>query len=462
LNQRLRSLPGSSAEPKAFGPALALIAAGGLAIRLLYVLVIARAPVGIGGDAGFYHSAANLIAHGHFYYRGIFSHGYATAEHPPLYPLVLSLSSLVGANSLLAHRILSCVIGTAGVVLVALLARRVAGNRAGLLAAGIAAVYPPFVTADALVMSEPLFVVTVALALLAALMTLERPSRRTAAALGATIGLAALTRGEGILLVALLAWPVAWAAGAGGAARRAVLMAITTAATGVVLAPWVIRNAVVFHRVTLATDSSTVVAGANCAQTYYGHDIGWWSNLCLERARTHQELLSGDASTHAAFTYARHHLTRLPMVGLVRVLRTFNFFQPLRQGNRELRRRWVDVAGLVVYYVALGLAVFGLRGLRRRERWILMAPIAMVVIVGALTWGIGRFRIAADISFIVLAATAVAARAQRAGRDTPRREAASDPVPPARSATSSQALRQMTRRHRRRTAGRSPGAAPAA
>jgi 4-amino-4-deoxy-L-arabinose transferase-like glycosyltransferase len=468
LNQRLRSLPGSSAESNALRPALALIALGALGVRLLYILVIARAPVGVGGDAGFYHSAANLIAHGHFYYRGIFSHAYVTAEHPPLYPLALSLSSLVGADSLLAHRVVSCVIGTAGVVLVGLLARRVAGNLAGLLASGIAAVYPPFITADGLVMSEPLFVVTVALALLAALMTLDRPSPKTAAVLGATIGLATLTRGEGILLVPLLAWPVTWTAATAATAdgararRRATLLAVTTAATAVVLAPWVIRNVVVFHRATLAADSNTVIAGANCPETYYGHDIGWWSNRCLERARTRKQLLSGDASTHAAFTYAGNHLTRLPVLAAVRVLRTFNFFQPLRQGNREPRRRWVDVVGLVVYYVVLALAVLGLRAVRRRDRWILMAPIALVVIVSALTWGIGRFRIAADISLIVLAAAAVAARAARAGRDTPRRETVSDPAPPARSATSSQALRQMTRRPRRRTATPSPEAVPVA
>ena len=84
------------------------------AIRLLYILVIAPAPVGVGGDAGFYHSAANLIAHGHFYDREIFGHAYKTAEHPPLFSLVLSVSSVAGGDSLLAHRIVSIAIGSCG------------------------------------------------------------------------------------------------------------------------------------------------------------------------------------------------------------------------------------------------------------------------------------------------------------------------------------------------------------
>ena len=113
-----------------FRAGLLLLAAGALAVRLIYVLVIARAPVGVGGDAGFYHSAANLIAHGHFLYRGIFGHSYVTAEHPPLFPLVLSVSSLFGGDSLLAHRIVGCVLGSAAVVLIAILGiGRVAAGR---------------------------------------------------------------------------------------------------------------------------------------------------------------------------------------------------------------------------------------------------------------------------------------------------------------------------------------------
>ena len=169
MNRPLRSLPARSAEAPASGTILALIGLAAFGIRLLYILVIAPTPVGIGGDAGFYHGAANLIAHGHFYDREIFGHAYATAEHPPLYPLVLSVSSLAGGDSLLAHRVLSCAIGCCGVVLIGLLGQRVSTARAGLIAAALAALYPPFITADGLVMSEPLFVVTVTAALLAAL-----------------------------------------------------------------------------------------------------------------------------------------------------------------------------------------------------------------------------------------------------------------------------------------------------
>jgi 4-amino-4-deoxy-L-arabinose transferase-like glycosyltransferase len=422
--------PAAGAEPgrlRSFGAGLALVGVLALAVRLIYILALARVPVGVGGDASFYNSSANLLVHGHFYYREIVGHAYPTAEHPPLFSLVLGLGSLFGGDTLLAHRVISCVIGSCGVAAIALLGRRVGGSRVGLLAGAIAAVYPPLVTADGLVMSEPLFVLLVAVAMLLALRLIDRRSTRGAALLGAVIALAALTRGEGLVLLPLLVWPAALRTGPGRARR----LLATTAAAALVLAPWVVRNVVVFHRVMLAADSNTLIAGANCPDTYYGHDIGWWSLDCMARARSPAQLHNGDAATGAAFRYAGDHLGRLPLVAAVRVLRTFDFFQPLRQGNRELRRRWIDVAGLVFYYPLLLLAAVGLVSLRER-RWVLLAPVWMTMLVSALGWGIGRFRVAADISLLVLAALALARAGATAGfsrRSSGRRRRPPGPAP---------------------------------
>jgi 4-amino-4-deoxy-L-arabinose transferase-like glycosyltransferase len=415
-------------QPFPFAARVLLVGIAAFAVRLLYILVIAPAPVGVGGDAGFYHSAANLVAHGHFYSREIFGHAYKTAEHPPLFSLVLSVSSLLGGDTLLTHRIVGCLIGSCSVVLIGLLGRRVGGDRAGMVAACIAALYPPLITADGLVMSEPLFVLLVTGALLLALDVAARPRVLVAIGLGGLVGLAVLTRGEGLLLLPLLAWPAAYARGARAAPGRVARLAAVTAAAALVVAPWVVRNAIVFHRVILATDSSTVIAGANCRDTYYGRDIGWWSLDCLERARTRTQLHQGDASTTAAVRFARHHVSRLPLVAAARVARTFDLFQPLRQGNREPRRQWADVAGLVFYYPLLVLAVIGAVRMRR-DRWLLLAPIAMVVIVSALGWGIGRFRVAADASLIALAAAQLVGLRTRTPAIQPESRPRRRPVP---------------------------------
>src|SRR5207244_8269490 len=108
---------------------------------------------------------------------------------------------------------------------VGLIARRLGGPRAGLIAAGIAAVYPVLVAADGAMMSETLYGLLIAAALLTALRLLDRqPGPPLAAALGALIGLATLTRAEALLLLPLLAWPVA----ARAQARRLLLATPST------------------------------------------------------------------------------------------------------------------------------------------------------------------------------------------------------------------------------------------
>ncbi|MHB8657506.1 MAG: ArnT family glycosyltransferase [Solirubrobacteraceae bacterium] len=425
----------SGSADGAFRLGLGVVALAALGIRLFYILVIARAPVGIGGDAGFYDSSANLIAAGHFYFREILGHVYPTAEHPPLYSLVLSAGALLGAKTLIAARVISCAIGTVTVTVIGLLGRRLAGTRAGLAGALAAALWPPLITADGLVMSEPLFALLVACAVLVSL-GLEQSLRRSRRGrsrvewtrrshllpvgwLGILIGLATLTRGEGLLLAPLLGWPLAWRLGPRPALRELVL----TAAMLAVVGPWVVRNIVVFHRPLLAADANTVIAGANCPDAYYGHDIGWWSLGCLERARTPYQLHVGDAATSAALRYAGDHLGRLPLVALARVARSFDLLEPMRQGNHEPRRHWFDELGLFLYYPMMILAGFGLAALGRGRRWLVLAPVWMVLLTSVLGWGIGRFRIGADVVALALAGLALArlTRGQapwRASRET--------------------------------------------
>src|ERR1700684_3934835 len=130
---------------RTFAGKLALIAIAALAVRLFYIFVIAPKPIGGGGDASYYHSAANLIADGHFYYRRIFGHAYPTALHPPLYSILLSPVALLGGVHLLPQRLVGLLLGTVNVGLIGVLGRRTSGSeRTGLIASGIAAVDPPF------------------------------------------------------------------------------------------------------------------------------------------------------------------------------------------------------------------------------------------------------------------------------------------------------------------------------
>jgi 4-amino-4-deoxy-L-arabinose transferase-like glycosyltransferase len=396
-----------------FRARLLFIATAALGLRVAYTLALAPDEL-VFGDRFFYHEVAGFLADGRGYVDPFIVAGGGpdrpTAGHPPLYPLVLSLVSLLGGDYE-AHRLSGCVFGAGTVAVIGLLGRRVAGDRAGLAAAVLAAVYPTFVAADGSLMSESLYGLFVASALLAALALISQPSTARALALGAAVGLAALSRSEGLLLLPLLAVPIVRRAG-----WRPLVLACLACALA--LAPWAARNWVVFDRpVLLSNNDGTVLAGANCAKAYSGREIGLWLQECVAPARTDNEAEYSAALRRDGLGYARDHASRLPVVVGVRVLRTWDLYQPWRVAAlHEGRHAGVQRAGRVVFYLLVPLAVYGALLLRRRgvPRYVLLAPLLLVTITSVLGFGTARFRHAAEIPIVTLAAVAVTAGRARA------------------------------------------------
>src|SRR3954464_7489876 len=311
-------------RPRRFAQSVAVVAVCGGFLPLADLLTVARHTVGI-GDWWFYHWQANLIADGRGFldpFQLLQHHAVPSAGHPPLYPLLLAGLSKLGLTTTLWHRSLGVLLGMISIVLIALIARRVAGPKAGLAAAIIAAIYPIFIGADADLMAETLYGPLIAGALLTALALREQPRATTAALLGALLALAALTRSEGLIFVPLLAMPVAW-----GAARegRALRVGAVLAGCVVVLAPWMIRNAMTFDRfVPISTNDATVAAGANCARTYHGVDTGGWNIQCISQRTSTEDSVQAAKWRHEGTQYAAHHLGRLPVVVVVRFLRVWD------------------------------------------------------------------------------------------------------------------------------------------
>ena len=403
---------------RGFAQTVALIAACGVALRALDLFTIARHTVGI-GDWWFYHWQANLIAGGRGFldpFQLLQHRAVPSAGHPPLYPLVLSGLSKAGLDGTLGHRSLGLFLGALNIVLIALIARRVAGPRAGIAAAAIAAIYPIFIGADADLMSETLYGPLVAGALLAGLHLVDTPSVRSAAPLGALLGLAALTRTEALLFVPLLALPLQWRGGAPG--RWARLAAVLGACLAV-LAPWMIRNASTFDRfVPVSTNDATVAAGANCPLTYHGVELGGWSIQCISARSERDESVQAAKWRSEGVDYATSHLGRLPVVAAVRFLRVWDLWQPRRQVEfAEGRQHRVEQAGIAMYFLLLPLALGGLLLIRRpTERWVLASAFVVVSISAVTGYGVPRLRHAAEIPLVVLAGVAVAALIERRSR----------------------------------------------
>jgi 4-amino-4-deoxy-L-arabinose transferase-like glycosyltransferase len=408
--------------PRSFGGRLALIVAAALTVRVAYTLAIARSTPGI-GDFFYYHWIANLIADGRGYIdpfdellRGQVN---ASAGHPPLWPALLSLVSELGGRSLEAHRLTGCVLGAGTVVLVGLLGRRIGGVRVGLVAAGVAAGYPILIGADGSLLAESLYGLLIAGALLAAYRLHDKPSMGAAALLGALIALAALARSEGLALLLLLAVPLAWRT-RGSGARRLALVAAPFAAAALVLAPWTVRNLSAFDRfVLISVNDSTVLAGANCDDTYHGADTGNWRVDCVSPKTERNEAVQAERWRREGLDYAREHAGRLPVVISLRVLRTWDVYQPRRQvlfaEGRHIR---MEQAGIAVYFLLLPLALFGGLTLRRRgdALLILLAPVLLVTVTSFIGYGTPRLRHAAEITLVLLASTGAVELADRRRR----------------------------------------------
>lgn len=403
-----------------FRAGLALLVAGGVAARLVYVaLTTSVKSFPVGGDALFYKFTAAHLAAGDGYVSPLrfFTDGHLapTAEHPPLFSLFLALFVKLGANGITSQRlIVSGICGALVVAGVGLLGRRAAGERAGLIAAGFAAFFPTLVTADTSGESESLFGVLLVLALLAAYRLLDRRDMKSALALGAAIGLGTVARNEALLLLPLLALPVALRGGPG----RWLRLGVTCAVAVVLVAPWVVRNWSVFDRPLLSTNYGQGLAGSNCQSTYYGKDLGGFSLLCFKVEPTRDEADWEADLAKQGRSYASHHKRRLPVVAAVRVLRGFGFYAPGSQLRIYNMSKPFQHVGIALYYPFLLIALAGLVVLVRRREPIapLLSPILMTILVLAAYSGITRYRHASELAMAVLAGVAIDAALGQARR----------------------------------------------
>jgi hypothetical protein len=402
-------------------------------VRLGYAFAL---PVSHGaGDDVWYHTVANGLVDGRGFtdpFVSLGRHGelllgtagerIPTAFHLPLFPALLAAGSELGADSYRAHQVIGCLLGAGTVAVVGLIGRRLAGERVGLLSAGAAALYLPLAINDAVLRSESLYGLLIAATLLLVLRLRESPTWRRAAALGAVLGLAALTRSEALLLALLLA-PLVWRAGG----RRARNLLVIAGAIAVVVLPWCVRNTAVFDRpVGLTTGAGSIVAGANIDTTYHGRLLGAWDPLGLYRTPAGRTLKRNEAVQSGrwrgdAQRYVGDHLGRLPVVVAARVGRTWSLY-PLAP-NEKVRfasdyyghLHSVEYVALLAYAVALALAIAGAVALRRAggPLWLLAAPAVLVTLISAAGYGDTRFRQAADVAIAVLAGLGASAAIAR-------------------------------------------------
>jgi hypothetical protein len=456
----------NAADPRRFWIGLSVITACALAWRVGYV-IHERGRLLLNGDAAYYHWEANLVAKGYgFIDPGqfmLFGRITPSAGHPPAYMLYLTGVSRFIGTSELTHRLASTLLGAAAVFMIGVIARRIfSSDWAGWLAALLAAGYAHLWINDEMLMSESMYAFTTGIAVWASYRFWDTPRTRSAALMGLGIGLAAMSRGEGITLFPLLAIPFAFLVTRRGGRpinwKRGIRYALAASvAGGLLMAPWIAYNLTRFeHPVLVSNAAGSVLMVANCDSTvpagdvdageyrgtFRGRYVGYWSIFCagdLEAKIDHfyspkraaylkaqlgiipgtDKAFFGDESTHEVAWRAvgtaeiKDHLRDTPRLALLRVGRMWDFFRPGQNiefnGVFEGRGVWQSRLATYEYFPLLALSIGGLVLLRRRRVPILpfLAIAATITITAATTFGITRYRAPVDAMLPVLAAGAL-------------------------------------------------------
>jgi 4-amino-4-deoxy-L-arabinose transferase-like glycosyltransferase len=299
-----------------------------LILRIAWVITVNPDPSdGRFDDAVFYDGSAKALANGEGYVN--FDRK-PTARWPIGYPGVVASLYFVFGRNLLAPKALNIFLGAVTVLAVYALGARLFDRRVGLAAAALLALFPGQIFFSTLLMTEVFFAALLTLGVLMVVFwTLPpkgdppgraairppsaehggRPAAYKLLLLGLLLGYAAITRGEGgtVILAVLLIW---WLARSGWRPflRRCALL---LAGAALVIAPWTIRNFIVFRApVFISTAMGSALWQGNRADAYTPHDWGFDTKFYEEYADVpypRKEVEMNSAATREAWDFIIHN-----------------------------------------------------------------------------------------------------------------------------------------------------------
>lgn len=200
----------------------------GLVARLMYVVWYPQQPVAHDAE-GYDTTAVALVNTGH----------YPAFGRAPVYPTFLAGVFWVFGHSYPHVRVVQAVLVSLTALFGFLLGRDLFGHREGLIAGGIASVYPGFFAYAGLLLTETLFALLVTAFTWCVVQMWRGGGPRWAVASGVTLGLATLCRGEIIGVAVPAAALLAWKGRSPFAVRGAILFLLATALT---ITPWTVRQ----------------------------------------------------------------------------------------------------------------------------------------------------------------------------------------------------------------------------
>jgi 4-amino-4-deoxy-L-arabinose transferase-like glycosyltransferase len=346
-----------------------------------------------------------------------------TAFRAPLYPFALAAVYLFTdthdeSARWLAGRLEQAVIGALVVALIALVALQLWGRRPALIAAAIAAVYPPLILAGTSLLTEPLFTALL-LAGVAALLRYRSTGQQVGwlIAAGACAGLASLTRGNGIAIVLIFALG-AWVARPRWSWRAMIGPATLVACAVLVVAPWTVRNASELHAFVPVTDQTGVAIGGQYNDVAKANDWSWvgpWQVPAFAPIYAGNRLDEVEISrrlTDGGIDYVRDHPGAVPSAAFHNTLRLFSLKDPVTFERTSAQfvgePQGLAQAGVYSFWVVAVLALIGaFSPLARRLPGFIWAIVPLLFVSIVFVAGSSRYRAPLEPVFLLLAAAAV-------------------------------------------------------
>jgi 4-amino-4-deoxy-L-arabinose transferase-like glycosyltransferase len=345
--------------------------------------------------------------------------GGPTAFRPPGFPLLLAAAYLLPGRDLVAGFAAQAVLGTVVVAVIGVLAWQIWDRRAALVAMALAAVAPPLVVLGASLLSEPLYLVFELGAICAALEHRRSEHRyRWALATGVLVGLAALTRVNGALLVVPLALAV-WTSRPRFRRGAVVAPALVVIVAVALLTPWTIRNAIELHAFIPFSTQEGVALERNFNPIAFRSSppgLAQNSRRLFRLKETHgiDEAEFAGRLADAGRAFMREHPAYVAETAFWNLVRTFHLSDiPEAQGYAagEGVDRWLSGAGIYGFYPLALLALAGalLPAARRAPWFVWVAPIVAWLPALLMASDRARYRAPIDPLFVILAGLALVA-----------------------------------------------------
>jgi 4-amino-4-deoxy-L-arabinose transferase-like glycosyltransferase len=398
------------------------LALAGLGVLLSLLAARFTRPEGLLFDENYYYPLAQAITHGGY------PDGYII--RPPLYPLFLAAIFRVFGAGFWPALVISSLLRGCLVAATGWLGRRYVSPLAGLLGAGLVAVYPMLIFTYTRFLSEIIYIPIFVLSFWLIDRAAESGGTGDTLVAGLASGAAALARSTSLFFTLVVAvWFAARKTPAGRFSRRNLLAAVVlVAAMLAAISPWTARNAAV-HKAFILIDNSSA--------------YNLWlitSGKQIKEATQEWESWGGQAERQRQ-GYARwfEHLRADPGFHLKRMATVVpKLFRPggqpdvyglamIRHGSSQMEnralRRSLQVAVPVLFWLVTVGGVAGLALLERNaaRRNLLAITVVYFLLVHATTLARPRFLLPVNVLLAIYAGALIAAGLSRLGLTRPGR-----------------------------------------